>query len=935
MVPAAQVFAQANGAAQDASDIANTELSPEQIYAKAYNEARTAFDKGDFAAAAPLFEKAIQLAPPTVKTDDVLFTLGAAYFNSKQYPQAIEALQRFLSRNPPEEIAADARFSMAQSQLLSQNYNDAAATFKSLRNVPKYRQQVLLLEATAYRDAGEPDKAIEPLSVLTANGINNPATANGMMMLAEIYVAKKDSDKAVDCLVKVLDNLAMVDNPMRLNTMAVGLGDQLLQDTDPIGALKCFRIVQSKDQLLTFQAARLKTLQEDIDHNLDEIRKDPTNAAKIAELRTANILTEGKIEKGKATQAELEKLPDFMPGIILRIGQSYFDQNKQWEAIAAYTELLREYPEPRPETEPALYSLIVASANANRGAFAQALCERYLKEFPKEKNAGTVGYLYGASALQAQDLKGAETYFGTVLAQQPDNERASEMRFLIGNAQFGQGKYEEARTTYENYIKNNPDGVQKEEAEYRIALSYLFGGDYKKALDALTAYLKAYPQGAFASDAEYRMAVCTYASSDFKKVVQDCDNWEQKYGESTQQIGEVLALKADAEIALGDNDAALANYIRSYKLATTDEVLNYSIFEAQKLLKKKGQWAEIEKMFTEFVASHPDHPTALAGIYYIAAAKSKLGKTEEARTYVADNVLRNIDDPKKDSVEQLLTQLAQLCVKKPRPEPGQEAKPYDPAAILDSLLPADKITTDTAKARVLFAKAELAQMQKKPEVRADLLKQISQFQPKILSATLLANVGDYLLAQGKFEKATPFFRMLLDEHTKSPVVDYAYSGLGEIAFHAGNYNEALDFFDRGIDSGYAASKLKDLTLGRAKTYLALGDLPKAEELFKQVAGVREWRGESTAYAVYSLGEIELKKNKLPEAIAYFQRVYVAYPKYTTWAAKSYIASADAFEKLGKSEEAANTYKELLRNERLSKLPEFQEAGERLKKMGQG
>ncbi len=121
-------------------------------------------------------------------------------------------------------------------------------------------------------------------------------------------------------------------------------------------------------------------------------------------------------------------------------------------------------------------------------------------------------------------------------------------------------------------------------------------------------------------------------------------------------------------------------------------------------------------MFTEFVASHPDHPTALAGIYYIAAAKSKLGKTEEARTYVADNVLRNIDDPKKDSVEQLLTQLAQLCVKKPRPEPGQEAKPYDPAAILDSLLPADKITTDTAKARVLFAKAELAQMQKKPEV---------------------------------------------------------------------------------------------------------------------------------------------------------------------------------------------------------------------------
>ena len=77
-------------------------------------------------------------------------------------------------------------------------------------------------------------------------------------------------------------------------------------------------------------------------------------------------------------------------------------------------------------------------------------------------------------------------------------------------------------------------------------------------------------------------------------------------------------------------------------------------------------------------------------------------------------------------------------------------------------------------------------------------------------------------------------------------------------------------------------------MGKARTLLALGRHAEAKKLFEQVASIREWRGESTAEAVYYLGVNEAEQGHLPEAIAHYQRVFVAYQKFLGWAAKAYL-----------------------------------------------
>jgi TolA-binding protein len=379
--------------------------------------------------------------------------------------------------------------------------------------------------------------------------------------------------------------------------------------------------------------------------------------------------------------------------------------------------------------------------------------------------------------------------------------------------------------------------------------------------------------------------------------------------------------------------------------------MNYALFAASKLLQKRDEWQKVSKLFTEFIEEKPEHPSVITALYWIGKAKAREGQPDEAKRITADTIKKYIRDPQREPVEMLLTQLAQLCVRKKRPEPPpvvegeqnvEQPAPTpspaaeDPGAELDLLLgQADKDPHPTAQARMLFAKAELARLRRQPAEEEKNIGLIAEkFKAEDLSPMLLGRAADHLLAAKKVDKAREFYQRLMDEFPKSEYVDFAYNGLGEIALEKGDHNKALRYFTDATEKIGAVTKLKDVTLGRGKALLALGQLDEAKKVFEQVAAVREWRGEATAFSVYALGEIEARRGRWAEANAYFQRVYVGYQKFLPWVAKAYMASGESFEKLGKTQEAANTYRELLRNEKLAGFAEAQQARKKLEALGQ-
>jgi TolA-binding protein len=954
--------------------------------AATFNSASAAFAAGNYAPAIAGLEKVLASAPPDSKLESVYFTLGAAYFNLGQYPKALETLRTYCSKYPQGARIAEATYSLGVAALETHDDAGAAAAFKTLEANSTYGEQALLYEGTALKNLGKTDEAICALEKLVANGIRSDYTADGALQLAGLYAQKKQADKAIKLFAEIRQSVGLLDNVAELNVLAIQTGDALLQQDDlPKAALACYRSVFPRAEVIRLCNERIAVHRGEIARQIAAVRADPAHAAQLlatnARLRTALTETSQHL-------ADFQKLPDYEPGLLIRMATCFARLGQNWEAVVVYEELLRRYPNDAATHETALYGLLGASAEAGRLARARELCEQYLKEFPQGPNADAVGYLAGALALRANDGKGAETYFGRALETQPQSTYKEVMTFLVANAQFSLGEYDKAQASYLKYAQEYPQGDHQEESIYRAALCDVFSGAYEKAMARLQDYETKYPNGDFREDAEYRLGVCRYAASLNDEVIADMQAWQKKYGHG-QLLGEVLALEADATAAKGDTGGAVDLYTRASEVAATNEVSDYALFAAQKLLQKSGDWTRMTQMLEDFVRAHPDRPSAVTAIYWIGKAEARDGRTDGAKRFVADTIKKYIADPGREGVEPLLTQLATLCVHgktaqaapplaadapardgaSTTPESGiaaptvppataslapaasapaaasavadttalKLAPPVDPGAELDALLGgAQTESSAVARARVLFAKSELARLRRLPAVQDQDLGEIAtNFRPAELSAPLLAVTGDYLLGKGHPEQAAAIFEELLAAYPKSNQLDYAYNGLGEIAFARKDYTTALRLYTDAVDKAGASAKLKDVTIGRAKTLLALGRLEEAKSVFEQVASTREWRGESTAFAMYSLGDIMRQENKLPEAIAYYQRVYVAYQRFLPWVAKSYIASAECFEKLGKNQEALNTYREMLRNPKLENFSEAGVAREHLQKVGQG
>lgn len=109
---------------------------------------------------------------------------------------------------------------------------------------------------------------------------------------------------------------------------------------------------------------------------------------------------------------------------------------------------------------------------------------------------------------------------------------------------------------------------------------------------------------------------------------------------------------------------------------------------------------------------------------------------------------------------------------------------------------------------------------------------------------------------------------------------------------------------------------------------------EATNLYEAIARNKAWRGEATARAVFSLGEIQRQKKAFPEAIAYYQRCFVSWSKYPSWCARAYMRAADSFEALGRRSEAKEHLRELVRkDEKYAKFPEFNDAKIKLRAWG--
>lgn len=906
--------------------------APEDPTVTLFKSGLAAFEKGDYDGAIQSLSTVIAKlgATPQPALEPAYFDLAVANYNLQRYAEAISAFRQYRDKYPKGTRVMDATLSMANAYIGVKDYDGALNELQKLEALPALREQVLFLRASILIEQKRGDNAIAPLEALTAEGLKSSLQVRGALLLTSLYVERSSFAKANAMIANIQRNLALVDNILRFNGLIIDLGDKLLSQNCYPQALALYHLARSRKEVIQYQEQRIATEGRQIEENKGKFRVSKD----VADLLPNQMIYSAMMD-GKKMLEEIKTAPNFEPALLIRIARAYQQNDRPQEAALVYQRIYDKYPEATAEREPALFGLIATLGDSARQKRALDACATYLAAFPAGPNAGAVSYLRGAMALDTGDYAQAVTYFGSAMSSQSAGEYADRISFLIGNAHFLAGDYKAALASYQEYLQNFGAGAYAEETAYRIGLCKMFSEQYEEAQKDFTAYLGAHPQGEFAPDVRYRLASIKYAAKEYDPTIADCQAWLKDYPEH-RTSAEVYALLGDAQAATDQKEPAAASYVSSYKAALAadnQEVLSYSLFEAGKVLGKLGKWEDVAAMFEGFLKDNPDSPTAVAAVANIIQARTKLGQVDVAKAFAATSAARFIADPTKEATESLLTQLAGLVARR-------RQKEVDPAAELDRLLtfpPEAKVPdSPTVKARRLFAHAELMTFLRKPKEHDDAIYQMAdQTKPGDLSPLLLGEAGESLLAHDRVLPAREMFEQMITRFPKSNVLDFGYVGLGDLAYKAGDFPKALSLYSKAVDDIPSSYRLKQATVGKAKSLLALDRNEEAAKIFEQVASVKEWRGESTAESLVSLGDIEAKRADFAKAIAYYQRVYVAWQKYPRWVARAYIASAHAFEKLGKSQEAMNTYKEMVGNEKIANTGEVEEARQRLAELGKG
>ena len=931
--------------------------------AETFNRGMAAFEKRDWATAIAEMEKVISICEgyPDKKAMEsqkdrlapVYYTVGAAAFNLPDYPKAIAAFERFVTEFPKSEKLPHARLAIARAAFMSKDFDKAVKLFAEMEQFPSMREQSLVIQAQCFKETGKTAEMTAVVEKLLVDGITTTPRAGAALMLAQARAKAGEFDKVVPLLDQLIAKKQFVENVVELNALVVELGDAQAAKEQYERASRTYLKAMPPAEVVEFQKQRIGSLERRIAVSKAAARNpkaEVTLQSQISEL-------EQVLERSQALLAEFEKLPDYMPGLMLRNARCWYGRDRKWESIVVNDRIVDRYPDAAKEKEAALFGNVICYADLMRIEACQQACERYLKEFPKGENAGTVAYVQGAVALQGGDAKGAATLFGTLVDTQPDSSFIDQMYLLLGSAHFSLGELDDALRTYKRYISKFPKGPALEEAKYRAAIIPVFQGKYEDGWKALEAFLKEYPGSPFAEDAEYRLMICKYSANLYDEVLADVAKWMGNHPGGVMEP-EVMSLKGDCLAAAMKTREAADAYMAAAQTAATDEVLNYALNEASKLLQKLGDMEGLSKMWEDFIQKSPDHPSVVSGIYWIGKAKTREGKVDEAKEITVTQLKRCLNISKNESVEMLLTQLAQLCWKRPRsmtPPPVVEAAPvldkdgkpvvpqpeppappplppWDAMGELEKRIePLAAVADANGRPRLDYARIELCKLLKNQARADELMAEIAAKRPEVLSPQLLALSGELLQNQKRNAEAEVHYNYLKDNFLKSAWLDYAYSGLGAMALAKGDAKKALELYTLAADE-YAGAKVRESTLGLAMALLENARYPEAKKLFEQVAGTREWRGECTAQAVYYLGVTEERQGRLPEAIAHYQRVFVAYQKYTPWVEKAYIKAALCFDKLGKRKEAVTHLQEVLRNDKLG-FDVKSEAREILQKWG--
>jgi TolA-binding protein len=498
-------------------------------------------------------------------------------------------------------------------------------------------------------------------------------------------------------------------------------------------------------------------------------------------------------------------------------------------------------------------------------------------------------------------------------------------------------RFEDAQRYYAQILSAWPEHELRPAAEYWLGMAFLFDTKYEEGYPHFDAVVQNHPGSMYVEDAMFRRAVCAYGASRFDDSERLLEEFTQKYPSSTLS-GEATMMRGDIAGALGYTDEAVAFYRQAMQSDNLNiEHYNHCAFQAGQILTDAEKWSDAETHFLGYISRCREGSNIPLATYWVGKCILALRGEEAALDYYRQSMLTLGRDRAAIGVDMILDEWIGLTRKM---DPDRVKAAWN--GLQQSLRNANDKQDRTTALRLYRMLLHMPSLT--PDDREKLLARL--LDPAVLddaSPAVLTFILDTAKERGQHDLAKLAAEKLIADFPETDyaldarmaLADYAIQATKAFAHGSEAEREALSTAIRHLDvirAVYATQpEAGQALMLLGGLYTERGDFKKADEAYADVLGVKEWRP-MWAEALYGRGFCAMQDRQYMKACAYFERIYLMYSGYRTWAAKAYLRRAECLSRLGDGGKARETLEAMVADPACEGLPELAEAQAMLQKL---
>ncbi|CAN5138218.1 hypothetical protein BH23VER1_BH23VER1_18780 [soil metagenome] len=737
------------------------------------------------------------------------------------------------------------------------------------------------------------------------------SASQAMVLKLHALIQDGDHDGALELLKAEYPRMGEVAQIVSFQTLALQLGSIFLEEHQFYAAIACLQRIWDKDRLVRHQRQRREAL-----------------AAKIA------ILKERGVDAGQIRQREIvlrkidrelakfEENAEFDSALRLRLATAFSEMGRYREAALVMEEMLQRMA-PGPILEQAAVSLMRCWMQVERWPRALAAAALYEDKFGGSalaKHLPEILFLRAECHKSAQDLDSAREAYDRVATEFPKSEVAPGAYFVGGIVRLMQDENAEAIARFQDFRTRFGKSPLAEDSLYWEGMAYSFAGNHQKCRNLLGVYLDDHPKGKYLPDAVFRRAFASHSLAYYETGIDEFRAFIAAHPDSSY-ADEAKLLLGDALMAVGEIDGGIA----AYKSIDPGARRFYEDgwFKIGKPLWLREEYAAMRHHFQQFIDDFPESNRIAEAVYQIGRTHQQGGETEKAKDIYWKTIRELGGRPDYYAIEDILAAL-------PRLYRGTEGGPVELIRDLDRLRQdVEEAGGGVLRARLLWAKSHALGSASPGLAAATMLEAGGAVDPKLHNPRITVDCAEARLANGHTRVARELYLATRKWHPRTPEKDRVFAGLGRIAVAEGEPYLAADYFEKCLATSFRLGLRAEVILEIADLHLELKVPHKAREVLEELLGDSAIAAGYKAEALLRYAGILEQEKDLKKALAYYERVYVAYGKYQPLVAKAYLQRARLLEELDMKSEALEVYRELAGREDLAGFEQVAEAEGRI------